>query len=119
MPQEKGVLEPQEGEGMMAAVHPPVTPQLGFVLGGGAVRLGVLLLLLRLWAGFAATGCLLFLHRLPAELRAGVSAWLGSALPLPHSPPKTAGTAGQASLVPSGGTLGQLQWRNGPGGAVG
>lgn len=62
MPQEERVLEPQEGEGVMATVQPPVTPQLGFLLGGGGGRLGILLLLLRLRAGLAAPGCLLFLR---------------------------------------------------------
>lgn len=62
VPQEEGVLEPQEGEGVMAAVQPPVAPQLGFLLSGGGGGLGILLLLLLLRAGLAARSCLLFLH---------------------------------------------------------
>jgi len=85
VPQEEGVLEPQEGEGVMAAVQPPVTPQLGLLLCGGGGWLGVLLLLLRLWAGLAAPGCLLLLHRLPAELKAEVSARLGCRLRCPFA----------------------------------
>lgn len=56
----------------MAAVQPPVTPQLGLLLGAGVCWLALLFLLLGLRACLAASRCCLVLG-LPAELRAGLS----------------------------------------------